>query len=58
LLFLAISGIFMLRGMLGIRGRGAILILAGAAVPILYVTFANGPGGCPCSARSVRRITS
>lgn len=45
LLYLAISGIFMLKGRLGIRGRGAILIAAGAAVPILYVTLSGGPGG-------------
>lgn len=45
LLYLAISGIFMLKGKLGLRGRGAILIVAGAAVPILYVTLSSGPGG-------------
>ena len=44
LLFLAISGIFMLKGRLGLRGRGAILIAAGAAVPIIYVSLASGPG--------------
>lgn len=45
LLYLAISGIFMLKGRLGIRGRGAVLILAGAAVPIAYVVLSSGPGG-------------
>ncbi|GAB4567655.1 MAG: hypothetical protein Tsb0020_20380 [Haliangiales bacterium] len=45
LLFLATSGLFMLRGRQGLLGRGLILTLAGAAVPILYVTFAGGPGG-------------
>jgi hypothetical protein len=43
LLYLAISGIFMLKGRLGLKGRGAVLILAGAAVPILYVTLSSGP---------------
>jgi hypothetical protein len=45
LLFLALSGIFMLKGRLGIRGRGAVFILVGAAVPVLYVTLSGGPGG-------------
>lgn len=43
LLFLATSGIFMLKGRKGLIGRGAILIAMGAAVPILYVHFASGP---------------
>ena len=45
LLFLAISGMFMLKGRLGLKGRGAILVGLGALVPILYVTLAGGPGG-------------
>ncbi len=40
LLFLAISGMFMLGGRQGLIGRGGILILLGALVPILYVTLA------------------
>ncbi len=44
LLFLATSGIFMLKGRKGLIGRGALLIALGAAVPILYVHFAGGPG--------------
>lgn len=44
LLFLALSGMLMLRGRQGILGRGAVLVLAGAAVPILYVTLSGGPG--------------
>ncbi len=43
LLFLAISGMFMLRGRQGLAGRGAILVLLGAAVPVVYITFAGGP---------------
>lgn len=45
LLLLAISGSVMLRGRQGLLGRGAVLILAGAAVPLLYVTLSGGPGG-------------
>jgi hypothetical protein len=44
LLYLAISGIFMLKGRLGLRWRGAIVIALGAAVPILYVVLSGGPG--------------
>ena len=45
LLYLAISGIFMLKGRLGLRGRGAIFLMLGGAVPILYVVLSGGPGG-------------
>ncbi|HTM21774.1 MAG TPA: PepSY-associated TM helix domain-containing protein [Kofleriaceae bacterium] len=45
LLFLAVSGIFMIKGRRGLIGRGALLIALGAAVPILYVHFSGGPGG-------------
>jgi hypothetical protein len=43
LLFLATSGLFMLPGRRGILGRGAVLALVGAAVPILYVVLSGGP---------------
>jgi hypothetical protein len=43
LLFLATSGLFMLPGRRGILGRGAVLALIGAAVPILYVVLSGGP---------------
>ena len=43
LLFLASSGLFMIRGKKGLIGRGAILAALGAAVPILYVVFSGGP---------------
>ncbi|WP_428268541.1 PepSY-associated TM helix domain-containing protein [Haliangium sp.] len=45
LLFLAVSGMFMLRGRNGLLGRGLVLVLAGVSVPIFYVTLAAGPGG-------------
>lgn len=43
LLFLATSGLFMIKGRRGIVGRGAVLTLVGAAVPVLYVTLSGGP---------------
>lgn len=44
LLYLAISGMFMIKGRLGLKWRGTILIGAGVAVPVLYVALAGGPG--------------
>ncbi len=43
LLFLALSGLFMIPGRKGLLGRGAIVALLGAAVPILYVVLSGGP---------------
>ena len=43
LLYLAISGIFMIKGRLGLRWRGAALISLGIAVPIAYVALSGGP---------------
>ncbi|MCA9662014.1 MAG: hypothetical protein KC486_26985 [Myxococcales bacterium] len=43
LLTLAVSGMFMLPGRRGLLGRGALFVLAGAAVPVLYVTLSGGP---------------
>lgn len=43
LLFLATSGMLMLPGKKGMRGRGWILVLAGAAVPVAYVLLSGGP---------------
>ena len=41
LLFLAFSGMFMIAGRKGLWGRGAVLVLLGAAVPIAYVTLSG-----------------
>jgi uncharacterized protein len=38
LLFLALSGIFMLPGKKGIVGRGAFFVALGIAIPVVYVT--------------------
>lgn len=43
LLFLACSGLFMIRGRKGLLGRGAVLATLGAAVPIAYVVLSGGP---------------
>lgn len=43
LLFLATSGMLMLPGKKGFLGRGWILVLAGAAIPIGYVLLSGGP---------------
>jgi hypothetical protein len=41
LLVLAMTGMFMIAGRKGLVGRGAVLVVAGALVPILYVHFAG-----------------
>jgi uncharacterized protein len=41
LMFLALSGMFMIAGKKGLIGRGAVLVGLGIAIPILYVTFAG-----------------
>jgi hypothetical protein len=37
LIFLAISGMFILKGKNGIKGRGAILVIAGIIIPVLFL---------------------
>lgn len=44
LLYLAISGVFMIKGRLGLRWRGAALIALGLSVPIGYIVLSGGPG--------------
>ena len=43
LLYLAISGLFMIPGRKGLLGRGAAIALLGAAVPVAYVVWSGGP---------------
>lgn len=43
LLLLAVSGLFMLPGKNGLRGRGGLLVALGIAVPVLYVVLSGGP---------------
>ena len=45
LLYLAISGIFMIKGRLGLRWRGSILVGLGIALPLAYVVLSGGPTG-------------
>jgi uncharacterized protein len=44
LLYLAISGIFMIKGRLGLRWRGALLVTLGLAGPLGYIVLSGGPG--------------
>ena len=43
LLFLAGSGMFMIPGKKGFKGRGWIFVGAGIALPVLYVVLSGGP---------------
>jgi uncharacterized protein len=43
LVLLAISGMAMIPGKKGIRGRGGVLVLIGALLPVLYVQLSGGP---------------
>ncbi|HYP87634.1 MAG TPA: hypothetical protein VEQ59_05765 [Polyangiaceae bacterium] len=43
LIYLAISGLFMIPGRKGLWGRGALLAALGAAIPIGYVVLSGGP---------------
>ncbi len=43
LLYLAISGLFMIKGKLGLKWRGTILVGLGIAVPVTYVALSGGP---------------
>ena len=43
LLILALGGVLMYPGRMGILGRGGIFMLIGIAIPVLYVTLSGGP---------------
>ena len=43
LLYLAISGIFMIKGRLGLRWRGTLLVGVGLAAPLTYIVLSGGP---------------
>lgn len=43
LLFLAVSGLFMIPGRKGLVGRGAVLVGIGIAIPVAYVQLSGGP---------------
>jgi hypothetical protein len=42
LLFLATSGLFMLAGKKGLFGRGIFFVVAGAAIPLMYLALVRG----------------
>jgi uncharacterized protein len=55
LIFLAISGLLMSPGRKGLFGRGGLFVLAGIAVPIVYIQLSGGPeaqSGKPAAAPS------
>ena len=43
LLLLAVSGMFMIPGRKGLMGRGAVLVIAGFAIPLAYLAYVGGP---------------
>jgi uncharacterized protein len=43
LLLLSVTGLWMFPGRKGVLGRAGIIAIAGALVPVLYVTFSGGP---------------
>lgn len=43
LLFLATSGMFMLPGKKGLRGRGSVLVGLGIAIPLVYLVYFGSP---------------
>ncbi len=45
LLYLAMSGMFMIAGRKGLLGRGGLLVAAGVAIPIAFVVASGGPTG-------------
>lgn len=47
LLYLAGSGIFMIKGRFGLAWRGTVLISAGVAVPVVYVMVVGGEARMP-----------
>ena len=53
LLYLAVSGIFMIKGRLGLRWRGAALITLGLGAPLGYIIASGGPG-----AQSTERVAT
>lgn len=51
LLFLALSGLWMIPGKRGLWGRGIILVAIGAAVPVAYVHFSKSSTPAPIEGR-------
>jgi uncharacterized protein len=47
LLYLAISGLFMIKGKLGLRWRGTLLVAVGLIAPVAYIVLSGGPDHHP-----------
>ena len=47
LLYLSLSGLLVIKGKLGLRWRGTILVVAGVCVPVAYVALSGGPTSSP-----------
>jgi hypothetical protein len=58
LLYLAISGLFMIKGKLGLKWRGTMLVSAGFAVPLLYVVLSGGPDASQKADASVPAVAN
>jgi hypothetical protein len=58
LLYLAISGIFMIKGKLGLRWRGTLLIGIGLAAPLTYIVVAGGPDSQKTESKSDPKAAS
>lgn len=58
LLYLAISGIFMIKGRLGLKWRGAILISLGVGVPLSYVALSGGPNAANARTAAAAKATA
>ncbi|MEO8707305.1 MAG: PepSY-associated TM helix domain-containing protein [Kofleriaceae bacterium] len=43
LFYLAISGLFMIKGRLGLRWRGMTLVALGVGIPVTYIVLSGGP---------------
>jgi hypothetical protein len=54
LLFLALSGLFMIPGRKGLLGRGAIFVALGVAIPVAYVQLSGGPEAAASAKRPGR----
>jgi hypothetical protein len=58
LLYLAISGIFMIKGRLGFKWRGMTLISLGIAAPIAYVVLSGGPSAHSGEAKADAKVAA
>jgi len=58
LLYLAISGIFMIKGRLGFKWRGATLVSLGIAAPIAYVVVSGGPSAHGGEAKTEAKVAA